>query len=188
MAIAASLKIGSMVGTDSSKGIPVSWFSHEIASDIDVTVHKYLDRRVHKPFVIRKQIDLTSPFFHEYLMKGVEMPSWELRLIHPENMTGDTHYFSIVLEKAQVQEISSVMPDLTNAKLAYVHEYEDISFTYETIRWKARAMDVADKASNGFAPDWLNEKTRATALQAAAAAAVALLKKAAPKKDKDKEK
>lgn len=183
MALVASLKVklgsATIKGTHPDGGVLVSHFEHTVESVRDPINNKATSVRKHSSFKIRKQVDLTSPHFHRALNDKVELDSVQLLLYRVATggvATGD-QYAVITLRKPVVQEIETVMPDLTVAENLYVHEYEDVSFMYDEITWFVKGSTPATDAGD-FWPDWVEEQARAWTLKGLAEAAAAALKKA----------
>jgi type VI secretion system secreted protein Hcp len=164
MPLNASLKAGNIVGPGPDKLVPISWFFHQISTDKDPTdPDSELKVRNHSLFTVRKQVDLTTPFFHQYQTLGSKLPSWELRLFDVPFSGPSRHYLSIFLKDALVVQIETTMPDLSDPKYTYVHEFEDISFAYSEISWQnvPGSAKATDKTDSSFFPDWAEEKARA---------------------------
>jgi type VI secretion system Hcp family effector len=185
MALTASLKVtlasANMKGTHPDGGVLVTHWEHSVESERDTINNKANSTRAHSSFKIRKPVDLTSPHFHNALTNQVELSQVQLRLYKVSPGVSSDQYATITLKKVTVQEIETTMPDLTNADEANVHEYEDVSFTYDDITWSVKGAlpSIATDSDGVFWPDWVKEHARLWTLKGLAEIAAAALKKAA---------
>jgi type VI secretion system Hcp family effector len=144
MPLAASLKAGPIIGTGIQKGrekeITVTSFTHKVTTQIDPTSGAPGKTRTHTPFVIQKNIDIATPALHQAHANGTELEPFTLRLFHMPSSGPEAHYFTITLTGAKIVKIQSVFPALQDPKNANVHEYEQVSFEYDTINWKEEAV------------------------------------------------
>ena len=76
-------KQGEIRGSETSKGregqIAVIAASHEIVSPRDAQSGLPTGPRVHKPFVITKDLDASSPLLYRALVNNENLTTWELR-------------------------------------------------------------------------------------------------------------
>ncbi|MDX2092687.1 MAG: type VI secretion system tube protein Hcp [Kofleriaceae bacterium] len=162
------------------KWIPVSFFEHRIKSKgypLEGRPSKALTgEREHDVFVIRKKVDVTSPYFYELMLNSdlqagtndrSKLSAFELMLADtkptnppkPQNLYG-----TIILRGAVVVSIESVMPDYGDQAERSIHEYEEIWFAYDEIvfNFATKVDEPTSAGSSGkrFAPDWYNEAIR----------------------------
>ncbi|HZE97365.1 MAG TPA: type VI secretion system tube protein TssD [Planctomycetota bacterium] len=123
--------------------VPVVAFTHEVVSPVDFQTglprEKLLGdkKTIHKPFVITKKVDFTTPFFHKVYMSNDALTSWVLKLIHQPLSGPEAVYFSVTLTNARVVSIQTTKPSLVLPTEAQAHELEEIAFSYDQIRWEA---------------------------------------------------
>ena len=154
------------------KWIPVSYFEHRIKSKSypleGKPSKKLTGEREHDAFVIRKKIDVTSPYFHELLLNGAlqagkkdnsKLGAFELQLVDIQPNKPNNLYGTIILRGAVVVSIETVMPDYGDQELRNVHEYEELWFAYDEIVFNF-ATKVTVTAGKNFLPDWANEALR----------------------------
>src|SRR4051812_9196262 len=93
MALNAYLKMkgakqGDIKGSVTQKGregkIMVIAVSHEIVSPRDVASGQATGKRMHKPFVITKEVDKSSPLLYNALVNNENITDWELQFWHPQ--------------------------------------------------------------------------------------------------------
>jgi type VI secretion system secreted protein Hcp len=192
MAMTAFLKATDIKGTGIQKDrvnmVPVIGFSHEIKTEIDPGTGELGKVRQHSAFVIQKELDLSTPAFHQYQTNGKEIPKCTLHLWHMPKSGPEAHYFTIELLNAKVVFIRTVMPSVSDPANGNMHEYEEIGLEYSQISWKKEAIsgefasgnepnspEYIEKIGGGiffvggvFVPDWLETKARVAVLEKAA--------------------
>lgn len=192
MAMTAFLKATDIKGTGVQKDrvnmVPVIGFTHEVKTEIDPGTGDVGKVRQHAPFVIQKEIDLSTPAFHQYQTNGKAIPKCELHLWHMPKSGPEAHYFTIELKDAKVVFIRTVMPTVADPANGNMHEYEEIGLEYAEISWQKVAISgeftsgneasspaMSDKIGGGiffvggvFVPDWLETKARVAVLERAA--------------------
>lgn len=149
MALNAYLKLkgqkqGDIKGSVTQKGregkIMVIAVSHEIVSPRDPASGQATGKRQHKPFVITKQVDKSSPLLFNALVNNENITSWELQFFAPKTQgaggTGvEVNHYTIKLTNAQLVDIKTIMLNNKNPDLVKFAEYEEIAFTYQKIEW-----------------------------------------------------
>jgi type VI secretion system secreted protein Hcp len=149
MALNAYLKLkgqkqGDIKGSVTQKGregkIMVIAVSHEIMSPRDVGSGQAIGKRQHKPFIITKEIDKSTPLLYNALVSSENITSWELQFFTPKK-TGtagagtETNHYTVKLTNASIVDIKSIMLNNKNPELVHYAEYEEIAFTYQKIEW-----------------------------------------------------
>jgi type VI secretion system secreted protein Hcp len=149
MALNAYLKLkgqkqGEIKGSVTQKGregkIMVIAASHEVLSPRDVASGLPTGKRMHKPFVITKEIDKSSPLLYTMLVNNENITEWELQFWTPSlnSRTGfgaEKQHYTVKLTNANIADISFRMLNNKNPELARYAEYEEIAFTYQKITW-----------------------------------------------------
>ena len=133
-------KQGEIHGSVTQKGrensIQVYSFDQEIAVPRDAASGLPTGKRQHKPLVIVKEIDKSSPPLWNALVTNENLIAWELKIWQPA--VGPTlvekQIYTITLTNANVASIhqSLIGGDPTNSKIPLC---EEISFTYQKIQW-----------------------------------------------------
>ncbi|MEO8765346.1 MAG: type VI secretion system tube protein TssD [Ginsengibacter sp.] len=144
MALNSYLKItgekqGGIKGSVTQKGqqgkIMVIAFTHEILSPRDPATGQATGKRVHKPFTITKEIDMSSPLLYAALVNNENLTTWELKCFGSSPKGGEVNNYTVQLSNAKIADIKSM---LLNSKLAENMKFpimEEISFIYEKIEW-----------------------------------------------------
>ena len=149
MALNAYLKLkgqksGEIKGSVTQKGrenkIMVIAVSHEIISPRDAASGLPTGKRMHKPFVITKELDKSSPILYQVLCTNENVSEWELQFWTPQlRATGgvgtEVQHYTVKLTNANIASISFRMANNKHPDLMKFEEYEEIAFTYQKIEW-----------------------------------------------------
>ena len=137
-------KQGDIKGSVTQKGrenkIMVIAVSHEIVSPRDPASGLPTGKRMHKPFVITKELDKSSPLLYNALVNNGNISSWELLFWTPQikaaTGTGqEVQHFTVKLVNANIASIAFRMANNRHPDLMKFAEYEEIAFTYQKIEW-----------------------------------------------------
>jgi type VI secretion system secreted protein Hcp len=137
-------KHGAINGSVTQKGrenqIMVIAVSHEIVSPRDVASGQATGKRQHKPFVITKELDKSSPILYDVLCTNENITQFELRFFSPKNTGGagggmEVQNYTVKLTNARIVDIRFTMLNNKNPELTRYAEYEEIAFTYQKIEW-----------------------------------------------------
>lgn len=137
-------KTGEVKGSVTQRGregrIMVIAASHGIESPRDPHTGLPTGSRQHKPYVISKESDKSSPVLYGMLANNETIIEWELQFWSPSPSaapgTGQeiqTH--SVKLLNASIASINFCMPNSKNPDLMRYVEYEQVAFTYQKIIW-----------------------------------------------------
>jgi type VI secretion system secreted protein Hcp len=157
MALNAYLKVkgqiqGEIKGSVTQKGregsIMVIAASHDIISPRDPASGVSIGKRSHKPFVITKELDKSSPLLYSMLVNNEGITEWELQFWQPNSTGGETNYYTVRLTNANVASIGFRMPNSRDPELMKRVEYEDLAFVYRKIQW------VWTEGNISAADDW----------------------------------
>ncbi|MFA6149604.1 MAG: type VI secretion system tube protein TssD [bacterium] len=137
-------KQGDIKGSVTQKGrensIMVIAYSHEIVSPRDAASGLPTGKRMHKPLVITKELDKSTPLLYSALVNNENIPEWKLEFWTPQlaAKTGsgsERQHYTIKLTNASIAAIGQRMLNNKNPELTRYVEYEEISFTYQKIEW-----------------------------------------------------
>jgi type VI secretion system secreted protein Hcp len=150
MALNAYLKLKGQISGDIRGGviqkgregkIAVIAASHEVTSPRDPATGQAAGKVAHKPFVIIKEIDQSSPLLYGALAGNEAMTEWELKFYTPK-VTGlgsgagtEVNHYTVTLTNASIASIEFRMPNNKDPELDNRAEYEEIAFTYQKIEW-----------------------------------------------------
>ena len=149
MALNAYLKLkgqkqGEIKGSVTQKGrehkIMVIAVSHEIVSPRDPASGLPTGKRMHKPFVITKELDRSSPLLYNSLVNNENITDWELQFWTPQlkaaSGTGvEVQHYTVKLTNANIASIAFRMANNKHPDLMKYAEYEEVAFTYQKINW-----------------------------------------------------
>jgi type VI secretion system secreted protein Hcp len=137
-------KQGEIKGSVTQKGregkIAVIAVSHEIISPRDPASGLPTGKRMHKPFVITKELDKSSPLLYNSLVNNENIPDWQLQFWTPQikATTGsgnEVQHYTVKLTNANVASIAFRMANNKHPDLMKFAEYEEVAFTYQKIEW-----------------------------------------------------
>jgi type VI secretion system secreted protein Hcp len=149
MALNAYLRLkgqrqGEIKGSVTQKGrensIMVIAVSHEIISPRDPASGLPTGKRMHKPFVITKELDKSSPLLYNCLVTNENVPEWKLDFYTPQvkaaqGVGTEVNHYTVKLINANIASINFRMPNNRNPELMKYAEYEEVAFTYQQIIW-----------------------------------------------------
>lgn len=116
--------------------ILVEAYSHEIAVPTDVQSGMTSGQRMHKPMVITKVFDKSSPLLAQALCTGEKMTKCELKFYRTSMDGVQEEYYKISLEDAVINNIRPYMPNCQDPGMSHFTHLEDVSFTYRMITWE----------------------------------------------------
>lgn len=129
-------KSGDIKGSVTQKGrensIAVIAVEHEVKNDSA--------GRKHSVFTITKEIDKSSPILYSLLttsevLKTAQLQFWTPQIKAGTGVGSEVQHYTVVLANARITDIKFKMANIKNPDLQKFAEYEEISFTYESIAW-----------------------------------------------------
>ena len=144
MALNAYLKMkaktsGEIKGSVTQKGregkIAVIAVSHDIVSPRDAASGLPTGKRMHKPFVITKELDKSTPLLYKILCDNETISDWELQFWTPSSTGAEKQHYTIKLTNANIASIDFRMANNKHPDLMKFTEYEEVAFTYQKIEW-----------------------------------------------------
>jgi type VI secretion system secreted protein Hcp len=144
MALNAYLKLkgqtqGDIKGSVTQKGredkIMVIGVQHEVTSPRDAASGLPTGKRQHHPFVITKELDMSTPLLFNALVNNENLTEWELQHWQPSKSGVEKQHYTVKLTNANIAFIRSIMPNNKHPELMKFSEYEEIGFTYQKIEW-----------------------------------------------------
>ena len=110
--------------------------NHEVSAPIsNAGSGAVVGKRVHKPFVITKELDKASPLLYQAMVKAESMAVWELKCYTLTGSGIEIQHYTVKLTGALITDIKFFMPDTKDPNAVKLNPYEVIEFTYHTIEW-----------------------------------------------------
>jgi type VI secretion system secreted protein Hcp len=132
-------KTGDIKGSVTQKGregkIMVIAVSHEVVSPRDPASGLPTGKRMHKPFVITKELDKSSPLLWNVLVNNENITEWQLQFWQPSATGAEKQHYTVKLTNANIASIAFRMANNKHPDLMKFAEYEEIAFTYQKIEW-----------------------------------------------------
>ena len=132
-------KHGDVKGSVTQKGregaIMVIAAEHEIVSPRDPASGLPTGKRQHKPLVITKELDKSSPVLYAMLVTNEVIKEWELQFWASSKAGVEIQRYTVRLTGASISDIKFHMPNNKVPETAKLSEYEEISFIYQKIEW-----------------------------------------------------
>ncbi|MDK2921475.1 MAG: type secretion system secreted protein Hcp [Desulfonauticus sp.] len=98
-------------------------------------------QRVHKPFIITKHVDPSSPLLYQACTSGEQMKTWQLDYYRINDKGQEELYFQVKLENAIVVAIEHYKPNTLDATQKALPDLEDVAFTYSKITWSHKTAN-----------------------------------------------
>ena len=137
-------KQGPIKGSITQKGlegsIGIIAAQHGIVSPRDPQSGLPTGQRMHKPFVLTKEIDRSTPLLYNVLVTNENISHWELKCFTSQGATPSgagtvVQFYTVRLTNANIASIEFTMPNMRNPDLSRLADYEQLAFTYQKIEW-----------------------------------------------------
>lgn len=115
--------------------ILVQAFNHEVIIPRDPQSGQPTGQRVHRPLVITKVFDKSSPLLYTALTSGERLTKCMIKFYRTSADGQQEPYFTIELEDAIIVDVRAYMPNCQDPASAHFTHLEDVSFTYRKITW-----------------------------------------------------
>ncbi|WP_437669448.1 type VI secretion system tube protein TssD [Sorangium sp. So ce131] len=130
---------GEVRGSVTQKGregsILVTGVSHSLIGPRDPVTGRPTGKRMHKPFVVTKHLDRSTPFLLNILVHNENIPRWELQFYRSIALGVERPVFTVQLVNATISSIQFHMLNVKNPAQARVPEQEEVAFTYQKVVW-----------------------------------------------------
>jgi type VI secretion system secreted protein Hcp len=137
-------KQGEIRGSETLKGregqIAIISATHEVSSPRDAQSGLPIGARLHKPFVITKELDASTPLLYRAFVSNENISTWELRFWAQDSGIGnqgsiDFECYRIRLTNANIADFKFSYSTVVEPNIPQPGEYEEIAFTYQKIEW-----------------------------------------------------
>lgn len=123
--------------------ILVQAFEHEVIIPRDPQSGQPVGQRVHKPLVITKLYDKSSPLLYNALTAGERLPSVMIKWYRTSMQGTQEHYFTHELIDAVIVGINAEMPNCQDPGLAHFGHLEKVAMAYRKIIWTHEVAGVS---------------------------------------------
>ena len=131
--------------------IEVFGFCHEITTPVDAASGLPTEKRQHKPLIVVKRIDKSTPLLQKALVNNEQLDEMTLSFFRIDPGTGGfQQYYTITLSEARVVSVKAISQDLSNNSDTYP-TMEEVSFVYQKITWTYEP-DGVEHADSWAAP------------------------------------
>ncbi|MFJ7882971.1 Hcp family type VI secretion system effector [Pseudomonas sp. NPDC096917] len=93
-------------------------------------------QRMHKPLIITKVIDKSSPLINTALCNGEELSVCEVKWYRPSGSAGLEHFYTMELRNAVITAVDLIMPHCQTLETAHFTQLETVKFAYQDIVWR----------------------------------------------------
>jgi type VI secretion system secreted protein Hcp len=125
-------KSGNIQGGSQAKGhegsIEVLGFDYGVSSPRDAATGQASGKRIHKPLIITKELDKSSPILFQALVTNEVLPEVNFQFTHAGADGKEIQYYTIKLTNATISEIHQSDQGKNGAR-----PYEQVSFVFQKI-------------------------------------------------------
>jgi len=136
---------GSVTQRGRKDSIMVIAFHHEVVSPRDAASGLPTGKRQHKPLIITKEIDKSSPLLMNMLANNENIIEWTLRFWQPSSTGTEVQFYTIQLFNASIADITMEMLNNKYPENMQHKEREHISFCYQKIRWTYETSGITSE-------------------------------------------
>jgi type VI secretion system secreted protein Hcp len=130
---------GEVRGSVTQKGregsILVTQVFHSLVGPRDPVTGRPTGKRMHKPFIVTKDLDRSTPLLLSILSHNENIPRWELQFYRSIAIGVERPIFTVQLTNANISSIQFHMLNVRNPVQARVPEQEEVAFTYQKVVW-----------------------------------------------------
>ena len=126
---------GSVTQAGREDSIMVIAFNHEVESPRNATSGLATGKRQHKPLIITKEIDKSTPLLMNALTNNENLSEVILQFWRPSRSGKEFQFYTIELTNARIVDIHQEMLNNKYPENMQHAEREHISFVYQKITW-----------------------------------------------------
>ena len=137
---------GSVTQAGREDSIMVIATQHEIVSPRDAASGLPTGKRQHKPFVITKEIDKSTPLLMNALVNNENLSEVTCRYWQPSATGAEVQHYTVTLTNASIAGTKSEMLNNKYAENMQHKEREHMSFCYQkiTVTWEDGGISAED--------------------------------------------
>lgn len=122
-----------IVGREGS--VEVVAFAHTVEIPTDGNTGKLTGVRVHKPMMLTKEFDASSPYLYKAVTSGQTLKSIELKWYQIDDAGTEKEYFNMKLDNVKVVSVSPLMHNIKDPAHEKDNHLERVALRYEKITW-----------------------------------------------------
>ncbi|WP_437766409.1 type VI secretion system tube protein TssD [Sorangium sp. So ce281] len=130
---------GEIRGSVTQKGregsILVTEVFHSLVGPRDPVTGRPTGKRMHKPFIVTKDLDRSTPLLLSILSHNESIPRWELQFYRSIAIGVEKPVFTVQLTNANISSIQFHMLNVRNPGQSRLPEQEEVAFTYQKVVW-----------------------------------------------------
>ena len=132
--------------------IEVINFDHNVHIPVDIHSGRASGVRTHKPAVITKAYDKSSPYLAKALCNGETFDTVKVMWYEIDDLGDEVNYFTHLFEKVRVSDIRSFSPNAKDPDMEHFTHMEEISFVYQRVTW------TFEDGALTYTDDWVAER------------------------------
>lgn len=126
--------------------ISIIGVSHDIVSPRDPASGLPTGKRMHKPLIITKELDRSSPMLHQAMSTNEIISEFTLKFFGVrEPDPAEKNIYTIKLENASIAAIHFEKSNIRKPENTNLLEFEIVSFVYESIEWTWNEGNILSK-------------------------------------------
>ena len=130
---------GEIKGSCTQKGregsILIFAFDHDILSPRDIASGLPTGKRQHKPVLVTKEVDKSSPLLYTVLCNNETLTEVVFKFWKPSPSGKEVQYYTIKLTNANIAARKTYFPNMLIAENTKLPHLEEVAFTYQKIEW-----------------------------------------------------
>jgi len=126
---------GSVTQAGREDSIMVIGTSHEVVSPRDAASGLPTGKRQHKPYVITKEVDKSTPLLFTMLVNNENITNWKIEFWQPSKSGKEQQHYTVELINSSIAGVRQEMLNNKYPENMQHKEREHISFCYQKIIW-----------------------------------------------------
>ncbi len=124
------------VGNSWQQGHEDQILVQQISHSIAVPGGAQAGKRMHKPVIITKTLDKSSPLINTALSNGEPLKTCRIEFFRNSVSGGQEHFYTIDLKNALIIGVDLMLPHCQDHSTAHFTQLERVHIAYETITWR----------------------------------------------------
>jgi type VI secretion system secreted protein Hcp len=115
--------------------IEVLSVTHGLDAPVDHHTGRLMGMHSHRPMMIEKEIDRSSPLLYQSIVRGQTLRSAVLRWYRTSEAGIEENYFTMSMKDVKVASISPKLMNIKEHQHAHRNHFEIVEFRYGEITW-----------------------------------------------------